>query len=370
MSRATPLHHFSLIQSLQLRAAISAFSLIFLLTGCSDNNTQPAAEAPRLVRTATATPGVTSDWMEYPGLVEAAQTANLGFRVPGKLATMKVKEGDLVNKNQILATLDDTDYQIKLTSSQAEFNQAKADFERGQSLLKQNLIAKSDYDKLDAQYSAASASLKAAKQNVQYTTLRAPFSGVIAIRHVDNFEDVSTMQPIFTIQDLSSLHIRVAIPEKVMIKLKKQSDMSVSAVFEGVDHAPVPLALQAVETQADTSSQTFDVTFNMPRVDNLNVLPGMSVTVRGTKDLSATNSAILVPAQSVIENNLGRFVYVVTDIHNGLGTIDARPVETGKVTERGIVILDGIDVGERVVSAGMSKMTDGLVVRVSEEWNQ
>jgi RND family efflux transporter MFP subunit len=207
---------------------------------------------------------------------------------------------------------------------------------------------------------------------VEYTNLKAPFAGRIAKRHVDNFEDVSAVQPIFTLQDMSSIHIKVNIPETLMILIKANDKPNVFAMFDSIPNQQFPLTLLEVATQADPGSKTFAVTFNMPRVASFNILPGMSVTVRGSQPIQAVTSylGVIVPAQAVIETNQGRFAFVVEDIANQLGKVVRKTVTTGHITERGLQVLTGLEPGERLITAGMSKMSEGMTVRVSEEWSQ
>lgn len=343
-----------------------------VLVACSEAPQDKQEVMPRLVKTQLISAGSGADWREFPGTVEAAQTADLGFRVSGKLNEILVKEGDLVSKEQVLAILDDTDYQIQLRTRQADYDKAAADFKRAQSLLSQKLIAKSDYDKLEAQHASSLAALTAAKQNIAYTSLTAPFGGHIARRHVDNFEDVSAVQPIFTLQDMSSIHIKVNIPETLMILVKAKDKPNVFAMFDAIPGQQFPLTLLEVATQADPGSKTFAVTFNMPSVESFNILPGMSATVRGSRP-APENSAfegVLVPAQAVVETNEGRFAFVVEDIKNHLGIVKRKTVTTGHITEQGLQVLSGLEPGEHLITAGMSKMSEGMSVRVNGEWNK
>lgn len=341
------------------------------LVACSPAPEEQTEVLARLVRTQIVSADAGANWREFPGTVEAAQTADLGFRVSGKLAEIKVKEGDEVSIGQVLATLDDTDYQIQLRTRQADYDKAAADFKRGKSLLSQKLIATSDYDQLEAQHASALAALTVAKQNVQYTSLKAPFNGRMAKRHVDNFEDVSAVQPIFTLQDLSSIHIKVNVPETLMILVKTDEKPNVFAIFDTIPDQQFPLTLLEAATQADQGSKTFAVTFNMSRVENFNILPGMSVTVRGTPPSTSNKGdpAIIIPAQAVIETNQGRFAYVVENVQNKQGKVRRKTVTTGHITEQGLEVLSGLQAGEILIVAGMSKMTDGMIVRVSEEWS-
>lgn len=343
---------------------------LFSLSACTKAPETAIEPVLRSVRVMDVSVSGVPHWREFPGVVKAAQQADLGFRVPGKLATILVKEGDRVKEGQVLATLDDTDYQIQLASRKADYAQAKADFDRAESLLKKRLIAKADYDKLQAQHASAKAAKDTAQKNVDYTLLKAPFAGVIARQHIENFEDVSTLQAIFTLQDLSTLHIEVAIPETVMIRLKQKGAGTVFAIFDALPNRQFPLALQAVSTQADPGSKTFTVTFNMPAVSDANILPGMSVTVRGSRVLEEETDSLLVPAMAVMEDASGRFVYVVESVNKGVGTVQRRPVETGRISEQGINVTSGLGKHDLLVTAGMSKMSEGLKVKIDQEWTQ
>jgi len=338
-----------------------------LLSGCARQEEAKAEPPPRIVRTQTVSPKSSGGWREFPGVIEAAQSAELGFRVAGKITKLYVREGQEVEQGQVLAQLDDTDYKIQLSSRQAEYEQAKADYERAQQLQKQKLIAQADVDKLKAQYTATSAALEAAQQNVQYTTLKAPFSGLIARRHVDNYEEAAASAPIYTLQDLSSLHVKVNIPETVMVYLKRSESPIVSAIFDIRPDEQYPMTIQAIATEADANSHTYAVTLDMPPIDDLNLLPGMSVTVRGG---SPADTLITVPPETVLANEDGTYVFVVDDIKGELGTVHKRPVATGEMIDQGVVVTSGLDVGDRLVTAGMSKMYDGLEVRLDGDWSK
>lgn len=346
--------------------AISAaifFSLILCSYGCQKAPETEASPALRLVQTQRVEPGATENWREFPGTVQAGQQADLSFRLAGKLASIVPEEGDQIEQGQVLATLEDADYQIQLNSAQAEYARASAEFARAGALLAKQLISQTDYDKMQAQYVAALASLESARQNLQYTIIEAPFKGIVARRYVDNFEDVSAQQSILTIQDLSTLRIKVDIPETVMIRLKQDSQLKVYAAFDALPEQRFPLTLHAVATEADPVSHTYSVTFNMAASGSANILPGMSLTVRGTQQLQ--DNSIVIPTHAVAENANGRFVYVVQNNGDGTGVVNMRLVSTGQINEQGITILSGLIAGETIVTAGMSKMSDGLQVRLA-----
>ena len=352
------------------RNFISIFITLTLLSGCDAEKTSSEEPPPlRLVKTFTVQAPNEAQWQEFSGVVDANKTAELGFRVPGKLIDIYVSEGDEVKKNQLLAKLDDTDYQIQLKSREAEYQQANNDYKRAQTLVESGAISKSDFNKLEAQNATAEAALFAARQNLAYTELRAPFNGQIARRHINNFEEVSALQSVFTLQDVSSLTVRASIPERVMINANRDANPTIAARFDSIPDQTFPLTLSEVSTVADQGSNTYQVTFSMDKVPGHNILPGMSVTVQALPDPTRRAGATVfsVPAQAVLEGDQGRYVYVVNPSADGLGKVEQRMVETGKLTRSGLSVLGGIDVGDQIIVAGMSKMNDGLVVRLEKE---
>ena len=344
--------------------------LLTVISGCSDTDEVETEVKPRLVQTQIINLSSTENYLEFPGEVDASQSAQLGFRIAGKLSEMNVKEGEEVTKGTILAALDDTDYGIQLQSRQADYDKANADFTRGQQLIEKELIARADFDQLTAQRTAALSNLNAAKQNMAYTEIKAPFDGIISKRHVDNFEDVNVMQPIYTLQDLSVLNIKVALPETILIQSDQERKPRVRALFDSFPGREFPLTFNSISTEADPGSKTFEVTFTMAYVEGVNILPGMSVTVRGTPPGSDDVNNIIVPAHAVIADSRGKAVFVVESLQGNQGVIARREVETGLLSESGIVISEGLSEGDRVVTAGMSLISEGLTVRVSKDWSK
>ena len=353
-------------------SAIRVFTVTFLLlliTAC-DNAPEPAESPPlRLVRTLEITPPDADFWREFPGVVEAAQKADLSFRVSGNLKKMPVKEGDMVRKEQLLAQLDDTDYKIQQKSRRAEYDQVSSDYNRGRSLVEKGLISRADFDKLKAQEESAKSALDAANKNLEYTSIRAPFAGRIAKRYVENFEEVSAKEPIFSLQDLSSMAIKVDVPESVMIQVQRGAKPEVYATFEQIAGKQFPLTLKEVASKPDENSKTYEVTFTMPPVEGFNILPGMSLTVRGKppQNGALAEKSITVPAHAVLEDSEGRYVYVVRKSAEGHGVVEKRVVKTGELSRLGLAITAGLEVGDHVVTAGMSKMVNGLEVRLEPE---
>ena len=183
---------------------VQSIVLILLLSGCENEQLDlEREEIIRPVKTMTVKYPEQNSWREFPAVVESARQAELSFKIKGTLKSLKVKESQKVDKGQILAELDTTDYQIELNSAKAEFETAQANYKRGQQLIERKVISQADFDELRSKFVSAKSKLETAKQNIIYTQLRAPFSGEITKRFIDTYMEVAPQQPIYNLQDLS-----------------------------------------------------------------------------------------------------------------------------------------------------------------------
>ncbi|BBN82953.1 hemolysin secretion protein D [Pseudoalteromonas sp. A25] len=336
-----------------------------LLIGCSPNeatNEKPPQLRP--VRTLTVSTFQTGPVQEFPGVVDAANSAQLSFKVAGEVSQLLVKQGQDVKKGDVIAVLDDTDYKLALDEAKASFEKANADFGRAEKLLKTGTISKADYDQLKLQYSSAKNQLATAKNNLDYTTLHASFDGVVARTQIEPFEEVQAKQPIATLQDIKTINIKVNVPESVMINVSKDAPKQVYAQFSSIEGRRFPLSFVEVSTKANEVTNTYEVTLSMGPPSDYNILPGMSAKVFASQ-LSAAHQAIYLPVKTVLKDELGHFVWTVEQVEKHKGKIVKTAVQIGEMTEYGFQILSGVSVGEQVVSAGMSKVSDGQLVKFS-----
>ena len=182
---------FSTLLSVPLLLATSIF-----LSACEEPP-QPYVADSRPVKTIVVGGDATIDTRTFPAVVDAIQKADISFRVSGKIQKILVKEGDEVKRGQVLAELDPTDFKITLKDRQASYDTAKANYDRAKALVEKGAISKVDHDNIRAQFHTAKANLETAKQDLIYTSLKANFDGIIARRHVENFEEVILSQTVF-----------------------------------------------------------------------------------------------------------------------------------------------------------------------------
>jgi len=352
-------HHF-----LKMRF-ITITCLGLILSACGGEN-NAVSEEPilRPVRTMIVTSPDTGKSREFTAVVDAARKADLSFKVSGEIVKVFVKQGDEIRSGKVLAKLDDTDTKIQLDEAQSSFEKAQADFTRAQKLIQSNTISKSDFDQVKASFNTANAALKAVQNNLAYTELSAPFSGVVARKYVENFEEVNAKQPVFALHDLSKIHLKIDIPESIMVQARPDNPPKLTAYFEAIPDASFPLIIGEVSTAPDEATKTYEVTLVMELPKNRNILPGMTARVVAERTLAESFDAnFYLPANVVLKDSRGHYVFTVADNDNGIGTVRRTDVTIGEISQLGIEIFDGVQEGEHVLTAGMSKVSDGMQVR-------
>jgi RND family efflux transporter MFP subunit len=335
------------------------------LAGC-DKKTEISEIKPlRPVKTMTVNLPDMHLTREFSAVVDASRKADISFKIAGELIALNVQQGEPVSAGQVLAKLNDRDIKIQLQDAQSSFDQAQGDFNRAKNLISSKVISQSDFDKLKAQFQSAQAKLSTAENNLEYTELKASFDGVIAKKYTENFQEINAKSPIFALHDISSISLKINVPESIMINNQRDVLPKLIARFDAIEGETFPLTFKDVATQADEITKTYEVTLTMKSPINHTVLPGMTARVIA-EDLAQANNksaAFYLPAKTVLADNQGHYVYVVTRQSAGVGQVNRQAVKIGDITPLGIEIFSGLAQGDVVLTAGMSKVTDGLAVK-------
>lgn len=356
----------------QISRFITAHLIIvftLLVSACSEQKEDDSAKPVlRPVRTAVIEHAQSGPYREFTAVVDASQKVNLAFKISGRIIELPVKSGDRVKKGQLIALLDDTDIKVELADAQSSYNKARSDFNRGKELIVNNTISQADFDQLQANFSSASAHLESIQNRLDYTRLEASFDGVIAQRFVENFEEIQAQSPIAALHDIVNINFNVDVPESVMINVRPQSaPPKVSAIFESIPDQVFDLAFKEISTQADDVTKTYKVVFTMPNSTTNTILPGMSARVRVmSPDNDHAVANYYLPDQTVLKDNSGHYVFVVQAQGDGTGVIQRKNVVIGNITAWGIEVYSGIETGQHLVTAGMSKVSDGMTVKFDQ----
>jgi RND family efflux transporter MFP subunit len=308
----------------------------------------------------------------FPGEVKASDEANLAFRVNGKLVEFPANRGIQVNQGDLLAQLDPSDYQAEVNQTQAQYDLAVAQFDRAAELVGRKLVSQSEYDQRLALKKVRKSDLTRATNNLDYTQLFAPFDGVVARRLAENFENVTAGQVVLILQTGKMVDVIVDIPESIVARVERitadRVTKPVQVRFGSSSDRTYTAHYKEHETNADPATLTFKVTFSLPAPDDLNILPGMSATVIADLSglFSGETAVTLVPIEAVFSaedeplDAERRQVWVVDP--ESMRT-SRRDVKVGPLTGQTIAILEGLDAGELIISAGVNAVQEGMWVR-------
>ncbi|MGB5831935.1 MAG: efflux RND transporter periplasmic adaptor subunit [Thiohalocapsa sp.] len=352
-----------------------AVLVLSVLSACSEQGPPEVVDQARPVKSVIVGGPQASGERRFPGRVDSTSKAELGFRIPGTVRAVLVREGDVVVAGQVLAELDPTDFEITLQDRQATFDRTKADFERAKELVNDGFISRSDFDQKEGDYKSAEAALQAAVQDVEYTKLTAPFGGTVAQRYVEQAEEVQAKQNVLAIQDEDQLEIKVDVPENIVSRVdpaergSARNRVPVYATFDAAPDQRIDLVFKEVSTRADAATQTFAMTFLMVAPKGVTILPGMTadvVAVLGSLQESDTKYYLPVSAVTADEG-LEPFVWVIDE---ETMTVSKQPVQVGGMSGWNIEVKSGIDAGSRIVTAGVGYLAEGMPVRLMEQLEQ
>jgi len=366
-------------------AAFLAVLAFFLLAACdSAPERQAEGEEPRPVKMLTVGAASQAAQRSFPGSVRAARRAELAFQVSGTLTQLPAGEGQEVKEGQVLAQLDQRDFENSLRNAQGQLGNvraalqgARSEYERILRIRKQDPGATSEsmvvkrreaMDRALAEMESVQAAVDAAKDKLGYTTLRAPFSGIVSKRHVENFQEVQAKEPIVSLDDISALEILVDLPESVVARINEPSgrtgnEAPVMAEFAALPGKKYSLVVKEFSTRADPKTQTFQVVFEMKKPEDVSILPGMTAMIVGTSPEGVNGDGrFVIPAMAVFADERG--VAHVWVVDPATMAVQRREVVTGEVAgDAGIRITGGLKAGEIVAVSGASQLRDGMRVK-------
>ncbi len=343
-------------------------AVVLYLTACTDAGPGPVTVPERPVKLYTVTDSGSGAVRQFPAVVEPTERASLTFRVSGKLVQLVARPGQMVQKGDLLAKLDDTDFRLKQDQAAARYELAHTQFIRAEQLIAQKLVSQAAFDEAKAQLQVAQADLSTAQTALSYTRLEAPFAGNISRLLVENHENVAAQQPIMELQVRDQVDVVIQVPEDVISNVRKDFDYQPEVVFDSHPQYRYRARIREWDTRADPATNSFKVVFSMATPQEFNVLAGMTANVIAeVSQISAVyTAAVFIPASALFmpgEQALGSQQSYVWVYQGDTGTVSKRPVSVSSLTSAGVAVTSGLSAGEQVVSAGVQQLTEGQKVR-------
>ena len=359
--------------------ALALLSLLLVSSGCTDEDANRETAQLRPVRFQKAVPEQSEQKRTFSGMVSAGTESRLSFKIAGTLEQIAVEVGDKVEKGDLLARLDSEDYRLQVEKAEAGLQKAEAQkqharstyrriqslYESGDVSLQRLEEARTAFQSAKSGVQAARKSLQLAERQLSYTTLRAQMDGAVAMTPAEQQENIPAGHPVVVMSSSDQFQIDIRVPETVIGRINRGE--KVKTWFPALDDQRYPATVEEVGVASVGPVTTYPVAVVLDSIP-ASLRSGMAANVAFTfSDKQRKDSAdtgVIVPPASVLEDSKGRYVYVVSPDSSGKGTIHRRDVNTGPLREEGIVLRSGVQPGDNVITAGMSKIRDGQEVLI------
>ena len=333
-----------------LAAAAALIAIIVVVRIVARNAAAGRRQNAPVVRVEQPTRDTVASVLEYTGDVVAIQQATIVAKVSGTLEQVNVSLGAWARQGDVLAVIDSTEVFQQAQQSAASYYTARSDFERTKQLFANNLASQQIYDNAEALLKVAQANYELAKARLGYARVTAPFSGYVTRRFLDpGAQATANATSLFTLMDLSTVKLSVDIMEKdvPLVTVGKKAVIEADALPGRKFLGTVSRLGQAI----DPSTRTMETEIVVPNDDRL-LKPGMYATV--TIVLGQRTNAITVPADAVLSDNSGPYVFVL-DGKNARRV----PVKTGDDRDGRTEITSGLNGSEQVIVTGQQYAKDG-----------
>lgn len=333
----------------------------FALIGCQADSAETVA-SPKPVRLFEVQEQEPLQTRQFVGRVNALTTVDLAFQVGGELVELPIQQGSVVPAGELIAALDPTDYQRQLEQAKVQYDQARRELERGRPLREKGFLTPSALDTLESNFELARVARDRAQRNLDYTRLHAPFDALISRRLIERFSSVQAGMPLVRVQDVTELRVQINVPEQLMMQAQRGQGHEIYASFSQLPDLRLPLTYREHATEADPVTQTYAVTFALPRPEEASILPGMTLTVTVLPDLPVqTQTTWWIPFSALDTRQADAFQVWIYDAASA--QVMPRQVEVGRLLADQVEILQGLSLGEQIVSSGISHLHPGQPVR-------
>jgi RND family efflux transporter MFP subunit len=351
--------------------------MIIILAGlnaCSvDNNKKNETKEEPVAVTLSAVSAGGQATILASGEVEAVQTANISTRVMGRITNIFVKEGDRVNKGQLLATVWDDDIKAKRAQADAMIAEAEGayaatqkDYDRFNNLYKQQSATAKELDNVTLQYNSAKARLAAAKQmrsevnaSLSYSSLTAPFSGVVTQKLAEVGSIASPGMPILTVEQNGIFQVSASIAESDItnIHLGDVANMQIKSTGKLFDGKIVQISPSSQFTAGQ-----YVVKISISETAKKEIYAGMFASVSiPVKDIQQVrNDVPLVPLSAVINRDELTGIYTVSANNTAL----LRWIRLGKTYGDRVEVISGLSKDEKFIRSSEGKLYNGAPLAV------
>ncbi len=351
-----------------------------LVIGACGKADAPIEERLRPVRYITVSDGSVFRDRSFSGTSKSSRESRLSFKVSGTVINTPVQIGQRLNAGDLIAEIDSASYvlqvqqaQASLAEAQANDRQAAAGYQRTKGLYANDNASLNDLDAARAQAESSGAmvasagkALEIARLNLSYTRLTADTECSIASLDIEVNENASAGQQVAAVSCGDKFEVTMNLPESLIGLVDDSTPVRIS--FSSIPNRQFNGVISEISISSAFGSAGFPVVITIVETDPA-LRSGLAANVTFQFDSAAAFGAgVVIPVAAVINDPDGTFVFVaVPSGSEGEATVTRRPVDVGELSQFGIEIVDGLDIGDFVITAGVSVIREGQRVLVSAE---
>lgn len=347
--------------------AIFMLGVSMLMSGCS--KTATAIEEVPLVRSEIIKTNGSGQNASYPGEVRGRYETQLAFQVSGKIVKRNVDPGSKVNPGDVLMEIDSKDIQqtvnissAQVSSAASQLQLAQANLERYRTLFEQGAISRAQLDQYQNAYEVAQAAVRQSSaqytqgtNQLSYSSLVADSSGIISAVNAEAGQVVSAGQVVLTLVKDGEREVEISVPENRVDELRTAGQVQIH--FWALPNVTTEGKVREISPIADKVSRTYKVRItliNPPAAINL----GMTANVAVAQSAGSAQT-LYIPLSAVYQTGDTPNVWVISN-----DSVTLRPVKIGAFGDNTVQVLEGLQDGERIVTAGVQKLKEGQKVRI------
>lgn len=289
------------------------------------------------------------------GTILANEEVQLQPELSGKIIQLNFQEGSRVSRGQLLVKINDADLQANYKKLQLQYALADQKLQREKKLLDINGISQEEFDIIQNQYNVIKSEMDFATAQIAKTEIKAPFDGVIGLKHVSEGAYVSSNTVIANIQQINPVKIDFSVSERYSSIVKKGDKLSFT--IEG-NEEKFMAQIFAIEPKIDMATRTLQVRAICSNTKG-DIYPGSFARVQLA--LNDIDSALMVPTEAVIPDLKGKKVYRIKD-----GKAESIKIITGLRTDEKIQVTEGLSIGDTIIVRGIMSLKPGASVKVTD----
>lgn len=287
------------------------------------------------------------------GSIIPDEEVHLTFETSGKVIAIYFHEGSFVKKGELLAKMNDKPLQAQLKKLEAQLPLMEGRVYRQKTLLAKDAVSQEAYEQVTTDLEKLHADIELVKANIAQTEIRAPFDGVIGLRSISEGSYASTGTSLARLTKVKPLKIEFSFPERYSKAIRNGSEVSfrVDGILE-----PLKAKVYAVESLVDMKTRTLKARATYPNEREL-LVPGRFASV--SISLGEIKDALTIPSQALIPEMGRDLVYVYKS-----GKSEPVEVKTGLRTESRVQIIQGLAIGDTVITTGVMQLRKAMPVVV------